>query len=125
MCGKRLCSLILILTLGLAGVAPAALIVYDGFDYPAGSLGTCQGGTGWSPGVAWDGGAVVTAGGLTYPGLPTVGNKVAAASTVSYRLMPTGFSAANRTLWISFLGINSATPDWAGISPFIDRKSVV
>ena len=107
-----------VLILSLAGVTSAGLIVYDGFDYPAGSLGTCQGGTGWTAGVAWDGGQTVTSPGLTYPGLPSVGNKVATNTTNSYRFMPTGFSAANRTLWISFLAVNSATPDWSGISPF-------
>ena len=60
----------------------------------------------------------MTSPGLTYPGLPFVGNKVTSNSTDSFRLMPTGFSAANRTIWISFLGQNSATPSWCGISPF-------
>lgn len=102
--------------LGLAGSASAASIVYDGFDYPAGSLGGQAGGTGWT--AAWDGGQTVSTPGMEYPGLPVVGNKVTSTSTSSFRLMPTGFSAANKTIWISFLGQNSATPSWCGISPF-------
>jgi len=107
----------LALVLGLAGSASAATIVYDGFDYPAGSLGGQTGGIGW--GGPWDGGQTVSTPGLDYPGLPIVGNKVTSTSTVSFRMMPAGFSAANRTIWISFLGQNSATPSWCGISPFM------
>ncbi|MEN6575708.1 MAG: discoidin domain-containing protein [Phycisphaerales bacterium] len=116
MVGRIICLLALIL--GLAGSVPAAVIVYEGFDYAAGSLGGRAGGTGWDSGTAWDGGQTVTAGGLEYPGLPVVGNKVASGSSNSFRLMPAGFIAANRTIWISFLCINSATPSWSGISPF-------
>jgi hypothetical protein len=106
------------LVLSLAVNASAALIVYDGFDYPAGSLGTRAGGLGWSAGVAWDGAQSVTSPGLEWPGLPVAGNKVTSTSTASFRLMPAGFSALNRTIWISFLCQNSATPSWCGISPF-------
>ncbi len=77
-----------------------------------------RGGVGWDAGVAWDGGQTVTSPGLEWPGLPVVGNKVTSTSTSSFRLMPAGFSALNRTIWISFLCQNSATPSWCGISPF-------
>ena len=103
---------------GLAGPVSAELIVYDGFEYVEGTLGGNQGGTGWDAGVAWDGDQTVTSPGLEYPGLPVVGNKVATGATASFRMMPTGFDAANRTLWVSFLCQDSATPDWSGISPF-------
>ncbi|MGE5296453.1 MAG: discoidin domain-containing protein, partial [Solirubrobacterales bacterium] len=106
------------LILGLAVNASAGVIVYDGFDYAAGSLGGKAGGTGWDAGVAWDGGQTVTSPGLEWPGLPFVGNKVTSTSTASFRLMPAGFSALNRTLWFSFICQNSATPSWCGISPF-------
>ena len=114
---KRIICL-LALALGLAGSASANLIVYDGFDYATGSLGGNAGGTGWTAGVAWDGGQTVTSPGLEWPGLPVTGNKVTSTSTASFRLMPTGFSALNRTIWISFLCQDSATPSWCGISPF-------
>jgi len=121
MCARITCLAALVL--GLAGSASAALIVYDGFDYPAGSLGGQAGGTGWT--AAWDGGQTVSTPGMEYPGLPVVGNKVTSTSTASFRMMPTGFSAANRTIWISFLGQNSATPSWCGISPFIGSSEAL
>jgi carbohydrate binding protein with CBM4/9 domain/F5/8 type C domain-containing protein len=103
---------------GFIGNVSAELIVYDGFDYAEGSLGSNQGGTGWDAGVAWDGTQTVTSPGLEYPGLPTVGNKVATGGTASFRMMPAGFDAANKTIWISFLCQDSATPSWSGVSPF-------
>jgi hypothetical protein len=106
------------LALGLAGSASARLIVYEGFDYATGSLGGNAGGAGWDSGVAWDGTQTVTAPGMEWPDLPVVGNKVASGGTASFRKMPTGFSALNNTIWISFLCQNSATPSWSGISPF-------
>jgi hypothetical protein len=113
----------LALVLGLACSASAATIVYDGFDYPAGTLGGQSGGIGWT--AAWDGGQTVSTPGMDYPGLPIVGNKVTSTSTASFRMMPTGFSAANRTIWISFLGQNSATPSWCGISPFMSGSEAL
>ncbi len=114
---KRIICL-LALALGLAGSASANLIVYDGFDYATGSLGGNAGGTGWTAGVAWDGDQTVASPGLEWPRLPVAGNKVTSTSTASFRLMPSGFSALNRTIWISFLCQDSATPSWCGISPF-------
>ncbi len=109
------CAVVL---LGLVSIASADLIVYDGFDYPEGSIAGNGSGAGWDAGATWDGAQNIVAPGLEYPGLPAVGNKVGTASTASYRMMPSGFDASNRTIWISFLCANSATPSWSGVSPF-------
>ncbi len=113
---RLLCCLAVVV--GLAGSASADLIVYDGFDYAAGSLGGQAGGIGWNAGVAWDGGQTVSTPGMEYLDLPVEGNRVTSTSTASFRMMPTGFSAANKTIWISFLCLNEGTPSWCGISPF-------
>ena len=119
----QLCGVVL--AIGLVGSASADLIVYDGFDYPTGSIAGNAGGTGWDAGVAWDGGQNIVAPGLEWPDLEVVGNKVGTASTVSYRMMPSGFDAANRTIWISFLCASSATPSWSGISPFTGSSEAI
>ncbi len=119
----QLCGVVL--AIGLVGSASADLIVYDGFDYPEGSIAGNTGGTGWDTGVAWDGGQNIVAPGLEWPDLEVVGNKVGTASTVSYRMMPSGFDAANRTIWISFLCASSATPSWSGISPFTGSSEAI
>ncbi|MCP4453915.1 MAG: discoidin domain-containing protein, partial [Planctomycetes bacterium] len=103
-----------------AGSVQAELIIYDGFDYPAGSLGGNEGGSGWDPGSAWSGGQNVASPGLEYPYLPTVGNTAVAADDASYRSMPAGFDALNNTTWIGFLCQDLETPDWCGVSTYND-----
>ncbi len=102
------------------GSLQADLIVYDGFDYPVGSLEGNEGGVGWDPGVAWSGGQNVASPGLEYPSLKTVGNTASAADSASFRMMPTGFNALNNTTWISFLCLDLETPEWCGISTYND-----
>ncbi len=103
-----------------AGSLQADLIVYDGFDYPVGSLGGNEGGVGWDPGAAWSGGQNVASPGLEYPGLTTAGNSAAAADSASFRTMPAGFDALNNTIWISFLCQDLETPEWCGVSTYND-----
>ena len=103
-----------------AGSLQADLLVYDGFDYPVGSLGGNEGGVGWDPGAAWSGGQNVAFPGLDYSYLPIVGNTAAAADSASFREMPAGFDALNNTTWISFLCQDLETPEWCGVSTYND-----
>ncbi len=119
MSARRVVKCLLILAV-FVGSLQAELIVYDGFDYPAGSLGGNEGGSGWDPGSAWSGGQNVASPGLEYPYLPTVGNTAVAADDASYRSMPAGFDALNNTTWISFLCQDLETPEWCGVSTYND-----
>lgn len=61
--------------------ASAAIVLYDGFDYGTGSIGTQNGGTGswsqaWQAPTGAEGVMSVTSGGLSYTGIESVGNKL-------------------------------------------------
>ncbi len=94
--------------------------LYDGFNYAEGALATVSGGA-WTGG--WDS-VGVTSPGLVYPGLSAVGNKASTGAGGvgggKFYMMPTGFSAMNSTVWISFLAKadTSAGADWSGVSTF-------
>jgi len=99
----------------------AATLVYEGFDYAAGSLNAQNGGFGWS--AAWDANTVVTTS-LAYTGVTTQGGKATGAfsstATRSLDTSPTGnfqdyidadgnIGADNTTLWFSFLAADNST----------------
>jgi hypothetical protein len=97
--------------------SPAALIVYEGFDYPDGtSLRTQTGGTGWTGAWTNTGSATetATAPGLTYSNLTVQGNKASLAGqqTTSAngnnaflpRDTAATFGTDGTTLWLSFIG---------------------
>lgn len=110
-----LCATSLAGLLGLAAVekAEAALLVYEPFNYAAGSnLDGQSGGLGWSS--AWrnasnaTGGAIVS-GSLAAPGgLVTSGNSAvlsgASGTYTIFRDIPTVTGAAGTSTWISYLG---------------------
>ena len=111
--------LAIVFVLASASGALAELIVYEGFDYPAGgTIGGRTGGTGWDQ--AWTGGQTVVSGGLDYSGLGVSGNMARANGQGggAFRAMPSGFNALNGTVWISFLGQGVSEPRWSGISTF-------
>jgi hypothetical protein len=97
----------------LVNTSSAVLLVYEGFDYPVGSLNGQNGGLGFSN--AWAAGSVV-AGSLSYTDgnsdeLPTTGNRAlisGAAGTVSaYRALNRTYGVdatyGPGTYWVSFL----------------------
>ena len=103
--------------LALAASANAALVLYEGFDYPAGDIdGSQAGGTGFSA-TGWTTAAFtrnpydVRSTGLSFTGLPTVGLSVRRPSAPDDAEMHRGISAAsqaaltadNSTIWFSTL----------------------
>ncbi|MHC4692084.1 MAG: LamG-like jellyroll fold domain-containing protein [Planctomycetota bacterium] len=111
--------LFFVLVLSLVSSASATLIVYEGFDYASGgTLAGKNGGTGWDQ--AWTGGQTIQSPGLTYSLLPVVGNTAASNGQggSAFRIMPSGFNALNRTLWISFIGQAITEASWSGVSTF-------
>lgn len=85
--------------------------VYEGFDYAAGTVNGLNGGTGWAGPWVVSGSAGtnhVIAGGLSYFGLPTLGNRLQmsdADTTYQQASRPLAktFGATPGTYWISFL----------------------
>ena len=89
-------------------IARADLLLYEPFDYSAGvDLSGRGGGTGFSPGSIWSGGANydVAAGSLTRPGLASDGNRVtsAAQSGVTQVTRRLGQIFSSGTFYMSFL----------------------
>jgi hypothetical protein len=106
----------------LAPLTAASPIAYDGFAYPAGSLGTASGGSGWT--TSWAGGST----NVTSPGL--VGSGVGSASTNklstnndnngAFRSVPAQ-GADGTTVWLGYLTSGTGTPvagGYAGVSLF-------
>lgn len=99
----------------LAGSANAAVIVYEGFNYPAGNIdGTQNGGTGMTG--AWATSGIqklytVAGSGLTFTGLSTEGNAAQRSDRSGGAEMNRGISVAsqnaltadNSTIWFSVL----------------------
>lgn len=87
------------------------LLAYEGFDYSAGAVAGADGGEGWAS--AWSvfggaGGSDVLAGGFSYAGLTSTGNRLRLHDTdgVSQgvaRTLATTLGAVNETYWITFL----------------------
>lgn len=100
--------------LALSATAPAALLVYEPFDYPSGtSIGGQNGGTGFAGpwGAVGAGNLDATAPGATYSNLVASGNRLTtiggsggAGSALSFRDLSTSFGADNTTVWISLIG---------------------
>ncbi len=116
--------------------ARATLIAYDGFNYAPGSLeGSPNGGTGWLSG--WYGGLnhdFVDAGGFTWPGMASTGNKGRSGGSdqAGFRVFANNktYGGVNGgTIWISFIGKGfTPTPadepdSYAGISLFSGANS--
>jgi len=99
-----------------AGHASAALILYEPFNYSAGTLNGKTGGTGFSG--AWTASAttaaVIASPGLTYGDLDTLGNRLDGTNSMSMKRLfsSTGLTGNGSTLWFSFL--ISATDTTAG-----------
>ncbi|MHC4556088.1 MAG: LamG domain-containing protein [Planctomycetota bacterium] len=117
---KSIHLLCLFVVFALSANASAELIVYEGFVYLAGgTIGGNNGGSGWDQ--PWTGGNTVLSPGLDYGGLPVVGNTGVITGpwdNPSFRMMPSGFNALNRTLWISFLSQEISAAGYAGFSTF-------
>jgi len=103
-----------LLNLLLPSQLPAALIAYDGADYPpTSSISGLNGGTGWSGG--WSGVNNVVAGSLLINGVATNGNRfvtdgngngsarVIATNGFGHLLNNGRFGRDGTTLWLSFL----------------------
>lgn len=110
--------------------ARGELLVYEGFDYPVGSLSGQGGGIGFASGSTWTGGEVV-AGSLNYTDagsndLPTSGNHALLnaqnGSLSLYRALSRAYGSGTEygpgTYWVSFLG-QRLTPH-----PTLDENSI-
>ena len=112
-------SLCVLVVFALGATASAELIVYEGFDYPAdGPIGGNNGGSGWDQ--PWTGGSAVLSPGLDYGELAVTGNTgaITVADDPTFRAMPSGFDALNRTIWMSFLAQEISPASYAGLSTF-------
>ncbi|MDY0170721.1 MAG: autotransporter-associated beta strand repeat-containing protein [Thermoguttaceae bacterium] len=96
--------------------APAALILYEGFDYATpGNVTGQTGGVGWPAGTAWQGSASMSlvSPGLEYLGIASSGNAAevsTARAEANYRAWNSDlFAADGGVLWFSFLFSTSAT----------------
>jgi hypothetical protein len=118
-------------TLLLAGRAMASLIVYDGFDYTAGTGIEGQGsGSGWGQAVWYDNSGngvnnTVTSPGFTYSAMPTAGNRVTTAggNNGSFRFL--GTQGGSGTLYVSFLvqRASGGSSGYGGLSLFTGNSS--
>lgn len=106
----------LLATITVTPRAEAELLVYEGFDYAAGSLADQGGGIGFAPESTWPGGEVVE-GSLSYTdgmstSLPTTGNRALISAESSsqslYRALNRNYGTDENfgpgTYWVSFLG---------------------
>ncbi len=91
-------------------------IIYDGFEYATGILGGNGGGLGWSDN--WSGANVVAAPGLSYEGLPAIGNKAGTdgSTELSYRSLNDPIDASNSSFWVGFICQSETEVGWSGIS---------
>ncbi len=134
--GSLLAALALALGLAAAPSASSAPIVYEGFDYGAGSqLFGLNGGTGWATPWSATSAALATnvSGGLSYGALAVtgggvvMGNPEGSTSTTasSQRLLPDTMgslaAADSGTLWLSFLSQNWRT-ETGGLPGFREAK---
>jgi hypothetical protein len=106
-----------LLLLGLAQ-AEGAILVLEQFNYTAGGIAGLNGGTGFTG--AFTGTGSVTAPGLQFPNLITVGNKFTTASSNggAFRTI-NPIDTNSGTIWVSFLeSTNGTVADYAGLSFF-------
>lgn len=106
-----------LLVLGLASTQGAVLTL-EQFDYATGSITGLNGGLGFTGG--WTGGGSVTAPGLQFPGLLTLGNKFTTASgnVGAFRAI-NPIDTNSGTIWVSFLeSTNGTVANYAGLSFF-------
>jgi hypothetical protein len=108
--------------LAVAPRAHGALIASERFDYPAGSLGTANGGTGWT--TDWAGGSTnVTSPGLTLNGIGSTGtNKLTtnADNNGAFRSVAAQGTDGS-TVWLGYLTSGTGGPEaggYAGVSLF-------
>ena len=101
-------AIVTVVALFMAASAQAAPVAYEGFDYTAGqSLLNQSGGSGWT--AAWVNGtldedATIVSPGLTYSGLPTVGNASTTQNQSNARAFTTtGLMDDGDVLWFSCL----------------------
>jgi hypothetical protein len=119
---------IVVLVLGIASAAKAAVVAEESFDYPAGPIAGAAGGSGFA--LAWEGQGDVTTPGLTYPSLSSSGNKLTTPGTNAgaFRTLASSQGADGSTVWVSFLA-NLATADgtnsYSGISFFNSATEVL
>jgi hypothetical protein len=117
--------------------ATAALLVYEGFDYPdATSLRTQTGGSGWSGAWTNTGNATETATnpGLTYPNLTVLGNKATlnGQQTTStngnnaflLRDLSQTFGTDGTTVWLSFIGQRTGNKSAGGTGQPLNYQRV-
>lgn len=123
--------LIPVLTLAaglLTSHASASIIASEIFNYTAGSLGTANGGTGWTS--SWAGGSTnVTSPGLTLGGVGGGDNKLTTNNdnNGAFRsLAPQGTDGT--TVWLGYLTSNTGAPvsaGYSGLSLFQDNTENV
>lgn len=106
----RQTMLALLLSAVAMGPASAALIIYDGFDYNAGTLAGANGGTGWTSPWTQSGTTTVlstVSPGLSYNQLQVTGNAMSDTSTgaqLAYRSYDTtGLMDDGNSVWFSVL----------------------
>jgi len=127
---RRLFAIAIALTTIMSSISSeAALIVYEGFDYPDGtSLRNQTGGIGWSGGWTNTGNATetATAPGLTYPNMTATGNKATLAgqqingngnNAFLARDLAQTFGTDGTTLWLSFIGQRTGNKSTGGTQP--------
>jgi len=115
----------------------SALIVYEGFDYPAATnLRTQTGGSGWSGAWTNTGNATETATspGLTYPGLIVQGNKAtlngqqttSTNGNSAFLLRDTAqtFGTDGSTLWLSFISQRTGAKSAGGTGATLNYQRV-
>lgn len=109
--------------------ADAALLAYEGFDYPTSTLAQGNGGSGFSTGwrnnvtTAGNSSVDITAGSLVFPtGVPytTVGNKVEdPTGDAGFRTLTTGLDmSVTEDYFVSFLWRRPTANQFAGLSFF-------
>ncbi len=113
--------------------AQAKLIAQESFNYAPGALGPNNGGTGWTGG--WYGATgvnMVTAGGFSWAGMTTSGNKARTGGNDQneWRKLPATYGGPNGgTIWVSFIGKGDTTAppeyptSYAGLSLFSGPNS--
>jgi hypothetical protein len=127
---QLLILLAFVLSLSMGSRAVAALIASESFDYPAATLGTASGGTGWSG--AWAGGSTnVTSPGMTFG---TVGSASNNALTINndnngaFRSLPVTYGTDGTTVWLSYLArgpVGGVATGYAGVSLFNTGSEVL
>ena len=132
--GRVPISILLVLTCGFCWSTYAALIAYDGFNYPMGQTVVGQnGGTGWSGGYAQNVGnsaaaySEVSDIASSFPNLSSSGNQLHLNGTSApggsegvYRNLASSYSTAGNVYWISVLLQidNGVSASYAGVSLF-------